>query len=56
MINLTDVGELMNYQQLQESLITQQQEKAFSEYEGEPDNFWQWYRSWCYENSYFYDA
>ena len=45
----------MLYSELQDQIVTAQQEKAFNEYYGEPSDFWQWYSYWCYENNYFND-
>ena len=54
--NLNIISEISELIQLESEITTQQQEKAFNQYEGNPVNFWSWYSLWCYENSYFNNA
>jgi hypothetical protein len=45
----------MTYSELQDQIVTAQQEKALNEFYSEPDNFWHWYSYYCYENNLFND-
>ena len=46
----------MTYLDLENNIVTAQQDKALKEYYGEPEGFWRWYSYWCYENGLFNDA
>lgn len=45
----------MTFAELENDIVTEQQQTAFEEYCGNPSEFWQWYDYWCYENSLFND-